>query len=790
VEAWKLYRAKKDEALAIRNAAEMAVKQGDVVRNEIRKGVEEGFITDQEADAMRKKLESALKPQIRLKTDPLSFAPTRVQEERTVDGLKALETESEILKTIRAKRGERVRENAVTAQHARQQEFIREQEEARLEIFRAQKELELARLRQQFDAPESKVSIEEFTRQQEKIITEIFEREQKFIEDKRAAAEAQIFKTALRTDPSLKALEDESARRQKIEADNHKELGTLRVGAQAELERLESEHQQRLLTIAQTRQEGILGEERAAAQNRLVLAQLGNDALVQKEAELQQRILEIRDRQKNLPSDKRLTDEQIRRLAVIEQTRLEVQAQEAAAQRLLVIERARIEAATAVANANPSNDLAENQEKLNNLLREQNNLIGQEISLNQQALASGVLAADEVTERQRQVMELQARMAVNVAEINRQTPTNLPNFQGALGFRNRLTETGGLTGERELIAPWLALDAFLSGTLQTTFDGITASVSGLITGTRSWVQVWTQVGAQLIDGIVQLILEYTLFHQIRMALDRIFFSTQQAGIIQTSAAAKAAQLSQAATAKVAGATTAAAYAPAAAAASVSSFGSAAVVGMALTLAAIAAIVAAVSGAFAEGGIVRGPGGPKEDRIRMAVRPGTGVLNASAVKHYGGERFIKALEKARRQSGILSSFSGGNKVGIRVSNGEGILSPETVRFLGPDVIEAINKKRFRLGEVAFARGGIAGFEGLAVQSHMAGYAGGGIVAVPPAVANIENSIISDPLVNVEQPPIHFVVLDDPKKLDAYLESAQAGRKIVQHVRGARFDLGIG
>jgi hypothetical protein len=38
--------------------------------------------------------------------------------------------------------------------------------------------------------------------------------------------------------------------------------------------------------------------------------------------------------------------------------------------------------------------------------------------------------------------------------------------------------------------------------------------------------------------------------------------------------------------------------------------------------------------FAEGGIVRGPGGPKDDAILARLSNGEGVLNAAAVRHYG------------------------------------------------------------------------------------------------------------------------------------------------------------
>jgi len=88
-----------------------------------------------------------------------------------------------------------------------------------------------------------------------------------------------------------------------------------------------------------------------------------------------------------------------------------------------------------------------------------------------------------------------------------------------------------------------------------------------------------------------------------------------------------------------GAVDATAKAPGALMTSISSFGTAAILGTAALIAAVAAI----SGAFAEGGIVRGPGGPKDDSILARLSNGEGVLNAEAVRFYG-EGLVHAMNQ--------------------------------------------------------------------------------------------------------------------------------------------------
>jgi hypothetical protein len=111
----------------------------------------------------------------------------------------------------------------------------------------------------------------------------------------------------------------------------------------------------------------------------------------------------------------------------------------------------------------------------------------------------------------------------------------------------------------------------------------------------------------------------------------------------------------------------AAEAPAAVATSISSYGAAAAVGVAALLAGLAIGIAA----FAEGGLVRGKGGPKSDSNLVAVSAGEYIVNAAAVGEYG-LGFLEAINaRSLDASSALPAAS--------VSGGNVTVSPAPVNF---------------------------------------------------------------------------------------------------------------
>ncbi|MCZ7640018.1 MAG: hypothetical protein M5U12_30575 [Verrucomicrobia bacterium] len=171
----------------------------------------------------------------------------------------------------------------------------------------------------------------------------------------------------------------------------------------------------------------------------------------------------------------------------------------------------------------------------------------------------------------------------------------------------------------------------------SAIDGIAESMSGLIRGTMDWADALRNVaqtlGTAVVNAISRMFTEW-LVGRAMMAVKNILFSQQE------------------------GAADAAAKAPGALLTSISSYGVAALVGTAALFAAIAAM----SGAFAQGGVVRGPGGPKEDRVLARLSPGEYVIPAERVGQYGTAFF----ERIRRgedvvNMGIAAAFAGINQL---------------------------------------------------------------------------------------------------------------------------------
>ncbi len=155
----------------------------------------------------------------------------------------------------------------------------------------------------------------------------------------------------------------------------------------------------------------------------------------------------------------------------------------------------------------------------------------------------------------------------------------------------------------------------IQGTLGASINGLSQGISGLITGTATWGQVFTQVGTTIITTLVQIGVEMLA----AAALRKIIGAT-----MKTDAATE-------------GATIMASYTPGAVAAGAATFGVGTAIGVTLTIAAILAGIAALAGAFAEGGII--PGAPSNTDNRLAlVATGEGIIPASVTSRMGPAMF--------------------------------------------------------------------------------------------------------------------------------------------------------
>ncbi|MCX6907753.1 MAG: hypothetical protein NTY01_06890 [Verrucomicrobia bacterium] len=154
----------------------------------------------------------------------------------------------------------------------------------------------------------------------------------------------------------------------------------------------------------------------------------------------------------------------------------------------------------------------------------------------------------------------------------------------------------------------------LQGVINHGIDGVTNGIMGMITGAMSWGEAMRQAALAIISDLVRISLQIAVGFAIQ-------------AILGSAAAAAAAALA---------APVAAAWAPAAVSASIATMGAADAIGTGAYIGALAtakgsALAAAVAGGLADGGIVRGPGGPRDDMAGLfALSNGEAVLPAGVV----------------------------------------------------------------------------------------------------------------------------------------------------------------
>lgn len=147
-------------------------------------------------------------------------------------------------------------------------------------------------------------------------------------------------------------------------------------------------------------------------------------------------------------------------------------------------------------------------------------------------------------------------------------------------------------------------------------QGISTSITGLIDGTMTWGDALRNVGNTIVQSIIESF--------ARMAAEWI---TQQIVMMTVGRALQAATTTATAAQAL---TLGALWSPAAVAASIATMGGALAFGP-LAKAQIAA--SAVIPGFADGGLISGPGGPREDSILARLSSGEFVVNAAATMQH-------------------------------------------------------------------------------------------------------------------------------------------------------------
>jgi hypothetical protein len=239
----------------------------------------------------------------------------------------------------------------------------------------------------------------------------------------------------------------------------------------------------------------------------------------------------------------------------------------------------------------------------------------------------------------RDVCERIARGAAGIGRIGAGEVSSAGG--GASGGGNGPTFVEALRDEAiDLEAQWSAssvnIARAITQNIETAVSGVSNAITGLITGTMNWRQAFGRAATSIVGSLVQIGVQMIASQLLGAALGRSAAQQQSANNAQIASSGAAA----------------------AAVTSISSYGAAAVVGTALALAGIGAIIAAVAGGFAEGGLI--PGQPSNRDNRLArVATGEYIVRAAAVNHYGAGLFHSLNDM--RAPGVRGAYAGGGLV---------------------------------------------------------------------------------------------------------------------------------
>lgn len=174
-------------------------------------------------------------------------------------------------------------------------------------------------------------------------------------------------------------------------------------------------------------------------------------------------------------------------------------------------------------------------------------------------------------------------------------------------------------------------------TIGSAIASISDGIQGLIMGTKTWGSALRDIGVNvfqsILKNIVDMAVQWAVTHIVMKGISTawVAFTSSlgwaQVGQVNAQEAAKTPAL-----------------ATNAAMASAGSFGISAIVGIAALVAGIGIAIAAAAGAFADGGYVAGPGGPRDDRVLARLSNGEFVVNASATSEH--RPLLEALNSGR------------------------------------------------------------------------------------------------------------------------------------------------
>lgn len=248
-------------------------------------------------------------------------------------------------------------------------------------------------------------------------------------------------------------------------------------------------------------------------------------------------------------------------------------------------------------------------------------LLDEEIQRQEELLALGEDGADRALHAARMAQMDVLRARVELDQLIVQAEQSL-TLGGALDQRwdqlyAGVSDTAGDLAN-VLMSP---IEGFRDGLSQSLDDLILkGSSAGEFFGTLA-AGIGTSMRRAFVDMVTNWVTSHVLMKGVSLAWKGFLSLMRKADVVEANATEAAKMPALAGTATLA---------------SIGSWG----IAVAIGLAAITAVLAGI-GAFADGGVVHGPGGPRDDRVLARLSNGEGVVNAAAMANVG-ESFLNSL----------------------------------------------------------------------------------------------------------------------------------------------------
>jgi len=261
---------------------------------------------------------------------------------------------------------------------------------------------------------------------------------------------------------------------------------------------------------------------------------------------------------------------------------------------------------------NPFLTTAQKRDESAPLLEAENQLLIENIRLLNERLESGDLDSEGIIDANERLLDLYR----DQNDLQREMALN--SFGGE--FRAELTtwlDSFGSNAEQ--------VAGILTNTVGAAIAGISQQTARALLITGDWGAAWDNVKLAVAQTFVEMVVRYAATRAAMFIVSKTFGLTEAALGFSTAAALTAA------------------WTPAAIAASIATLGGASATGTAAYLTSLAVGTGASQAAgkipgFAQGGIFQGRGGPTDDANLIRISDGEGIVQQRAIDHYGADFF--------------------------------------------------------------------------------------------------------------------------------------------------------